>query len=162
VGKDGTIYCGSSDGNLYAINPNGSTNWAYYAQVSGGSPAIALDNTVYIGGYDYLYATTPSGTLKWKSEVATSSDSPIVDSDGTIYVGSGNWGELYAFHPDGSQKWVRDVPAGAADSTHPRLMVVFFTLLRTPYSPSIEKAPTFGGSAASMALQSSVTMAQST
>ena len=27
IGSDGTIYVGSSDENLYAINPDGSTKW---------------------------------------------------------------------------------------------------------------------------------------
>ena len=29
IGNDGTIYVGSRDKNLYAINPNGSKKWAF-------------------------------------------------------------------------------------------------------------------------------------
>ena len=29
VGRDGTIYFGSIDGRLYAVNPDGSTKWAF-------------------------------------------------------------------------------------------------------------------------------------
>jgi hypothetical protein len=58
IGADGTIYVGSLDNSLYAINPNGSLKWSY---TTGGavysSPAIGPDGTVYVGSYDgKLYA----------------------------------------------------------------------------------------------------------
>ena len=58
ISSDGTIYVGSMDDYLYALNPNGSLKWKFntgYGIVS--SPAIGSDGTVYVGSYDnYLYA----------------------------------------------------------------------------------------------------------
>jgi outer membrane protein assembly factor BamB len=67
IGADGTTYAGSSDGKLYAMNPDGSLKWSY---TNGGeihsSPAIRADGTIYIGNYDgKLYAINPDGSLKW-------------------------------------------------------------------------------------------------
>ena len=107
IGSDGTIYVGSGDYYLYAINPDGSLKWKYKTdyQISS-SPAIGSDGTIYVGSYDnYLYAINPDGSLKWKYKTGGGiSSSPAIDSDGTIYVGSLD-NHLYAIKPDGSLKW---------------------------------------------------------
>ena len=58
IGKDGTIYVGSWDHYLYAINPDGNLKWKFetgYRVKS--SPAIGKDGTIYVGsGDNYLYA----------------------------------------------------------------------------------------------------------
>jgi len=98
IGKDGTIYVGSSDGKLYAINPKGTLKWTY---ITGGgvvsSPAIGADGTIYVGSYDSnIYAINPDGTLKWSYNTGGAvHSSPAIGSDGTMYVGS-NDGKLYA------------------------------------------------------------------
>lgn len=50
IAADGTIYVGSSDDHLYALNPNGTLRWRY---PTGGeiwsSPAIGPDGTIYVG-----------------------------------------------------------------------------------------------------------------
>jgi hypothetical protein len=59
IGSDGTVYVGSKNEKLYAINgKSGVKLWEF---VTGGvvysSPAIGSDGTVYVGSYDYkLYA----------------------------------------------------------------------------------------------------------
>ena len=49
VGQDGTIYFGSADGNIYALNPDGTEKWhmAIGANIRS-SPAIA-DGLIYVG-----------------------------------------------------------------------------------------------------------------
>jgi outer membrane protein assembly factor BamB len=119
IGMDGTIYSGDADGNLYAINPDGSQKWVYAARGDRGSPAIGFDNTIYFEGANYLYAINPDGSLKWKFAVGDDGNftSPSVGPDGTIYLLSSQSAQLYALRPDGVQKWVRDVQPGmAADS----------------------------------------------
>ena len=108
IGSDGTIYVGSYNDYLYAINPDGTLKWRFkteWAIFHYSSPAIGSDGTIYIGSTDtYLYAINPDGTLKWRFE--TGSDiysSPAIGKDGTIYVGSGNY--LYAINSDGTLKW---------------------------------------------------------
>lgn len=107
IGKDGTIYVGSWDGNLYAFNPNSSRRWTF----PGGNwfhaaPAIGADGTIYAANLDHkLYALNPDGTKRW--EFLTAGEmytSPAVAADGTIYVGA-NGSRLYAINPIGTEKW---------------------------------------------------------
>jgi outer membrane protein assembly factor BamB len=50
IDKDGVIYCGSEDKNLYAINPDGSLKWIYNAgAIIYSTPAIASDGSILIG-----------------------------------------------------------------------------------------------------------------
>ena len=58
IASDGTIYVGSYDGYLYAINPDGTLKWRYQTGFwISSSPVIASDGTVYIGSRNYyLYA----------------------------------------------------------------------------------------------------------
>ena len=73
IGPDGTIYVGSNDKKLYAINPNGTRKWAFSTGgVVKSSPAIGPDGTIYVGSYNILdpyntklYAINPNGTRKW-------------------------------------------------------------------------------------------------
>ena len=113
IGADGTVYMGSLDNNLYAINPNGSLKWSY--ATGGGifsSPAIGADGTIYVGSRDNkLYAITDSGAtaaLKWSYATNGGIDSsPAIGADGTIYVGSNDL-KLYAITDSGATatfKW---------------------------------------------------------
>ena len=102
VGADGTIYIGSADDNLYAINPDGSMKWKFTtAGLVYSSPAVGADGTIYVGsGDDNLYAINPDGSLKWKFTTGGGvyQSSPAVGTDGTIYVGSDD-DNLYAINP---------------------------------------------------------------
>jgi len=107
IASDGTIYVGSYDHYLYAINPDGTLKWKH--QTAGNilsSPAIAGDGTIYVGSYDnYLYAINPNGTIKWEFETGDDvRSSPVIASDGTVYVGSSD-NYLYAINSDGTLKW---------------------------------------------------------
>jgi outer membrane protein assembly factor BamB len=126
IASDGTIYVGSYDNYLYAINPDGILKWRYQTgDHIYSSPAIASDGTIYVGSLDnYLYAINPDGTLKWRYQTGYWIwSSPAIASDGTIYVGSlDNY--LYAINPDGTLKWryqtgyrINSSPAIASDGT---------------------------------------------
>ncbi|BDU51056.1 hypothetical protein HLVA_16250 [Haliovirga abyssi] len=126
IGSDGTIYVGSSDNKLYAINPDGTLKWSYltgYWVTS--SPAIGSNGIIYVGSWDHrLYAINPDGTLKWSYLTGYRiSSSPTIGSDGTIYVGSRD-SNLYAINPDGTLKWsyltgnsINSNPAIGSDGT---------------------------------------------
>ncbi len=122
IDGDGTIYVGSHDGYLYAINPDGTQKWKVkigtpiekqkYGHLSSTSstPAIAQDGTIYLASRDQsFYAIDKYGKIKWKYAMGISFDSwasPVIGSDGTIYMTvSPPKGGLYAFNPDGSLKW---------------------------------------------------------
>ena len=135
VGADGTIYIGSEDNNLYALNPNGRhrLKWKFAApgaSTYGGvysSPAVGADGTIYVGAGVYVYALNPNGTqrhrMKWKFAIGYNEmASPVVGADGTIYVGSSD-NNLYALNPNGILKWKfaeaggLSCPAVGADGT---------------------------------------------
>jgi outer membrane protein assembly factor BamB len=107
IGSDGTVYVGSDDQNLYAINPDGTKKWSFLTEGHVySSPAIGSDGTIYVGSFDHrLYAIKPDGTLKWKYATGDSIySSPAIGSDGTVYVGSFDHA-LYAINPSGTMKW---------------------------------------------------------
>jgi len=118
IASDGTIYVGSDDFNLYAINADGSKKWACATgRRIDSSPAIGADGTIYVGSEGIaLCAINPDGTQKWAKTIGVNSNevsSPAVGTDGTIYIGAyingANYnqytGKLFAFSPDGTQKW---------------------------------------------------------
>jgi len=117
IGSDGTIYfVGGFSNALFAVNPDGTQKWLFFAGGGGGTPAIGLDNTVYFQAYTGLYAITPAGDMKWHQIVGGSGHftSPVLGPSGTIYLLSQQSGKLYALEPSGIQKWVRDLPGSPA------------------------------------------------
>lgn len=126
IGTDGTLYFGSEDSGLYALNPDGSLEWRYQAEDwIGGSAAVGPDGAVLFGCYDgRVYCLNPDGTLRWRFETGGEiSSSPAVDPDGNCYIGSGDR-KLYCLGPDGIRRWefetgdwVVSSPALAADGT---------------------------------------------
>ena len=105
IGSDGTVYVGSQDEKLYAIN--GKTGGKLWEFVTGGyvhsSPAIGSDGTVYVGSVDgKLYALNgKTGVKLWEFQTGSlvTSSSPAIGSDGTVYVGSRDK-KLYAIKTD--------------------------------------------------------------
>lgn len=104
IGSDGTIYFGSRDNHLYALNPDGSLKWRYnVGSFINSAPVIGADGTIYVLAFDHLYAFDPSGSLKWSYQAESRGYySPAIGQDGTIYFGAG---KLYALSPSGNIKW---------------------------------------------------------
>jgi len=126
IGKDGTIYFGTlkgfDEGEIIAVNPNGTKKWIYptgYYITS--DPAIGEDGTIYIGSGDsYLYAMNPDGTLKWRTKTGDYvKGPPSIAEDGTVYIGSFD-DYLYALNPtNGSKIWKCKV--GYGTETNPSI-----------------------------------------
>ncbi len=119
VGDDGTIYVGSTDGYLYAVNPNGTEKWSFETGSDiWGSVVIGPDGTLYFGSGDgYIYRLNPDGTEIWRFAMEDGTFStPALGADGTIYVGSLDK-NLYAINPNGTRKWA--FPTGGTISSSP-------------------------------------------
>lgn len=106
IGSDGTIYVGSYDGNIYALEDNGDSatlKWSFKTEGAvDGSPAVDGRGVIYIGSRDgYLYALNPDGTLHWKylADGAIES-SPAIDDSGRLYFGTFH-GTLYCIGEEG-------------------------------------------------------------
>jgi outer membrane protein assembly factor BamB len=116
VVDNNTVFFGSSDGNIYALDiTSGKKLWSYKTgDVVHSSPAV-YKGKVYVGGWDsFLYCLDAfSGKLIWKLPTGTDKNiwvmtgiqsSPAI-SDGTVYFGSRD-GNLYAADADsGKVKW---------------------------------------------------------
>jgi outer membrane protein assembly factor BamB len=82
IGADGTIYVGSGDNNLYAINPDGSQKWSFTTgDWVDSSPAIGADGTIYVGSDDgKLYAITEAPEPDPRCFIATAAyGTPMAD-----------------------------------------------------------------------------------
>ncbi len=111
-----TVYFGSSDGNLYALDGiNGKKRWAFKTNgIIHASPAV-YQGKVYIGSWDsFLYALdAATGKFEWKFETGKQpiyhllegiQSSPVC-ADGMVYFGSRD-GFFYALNAgDGKQVW---------------------------------------------------------
>jgi outer membrane protein assembly factor BamB len=112
----GTVYIGSSDGHVYALNAeSGSLAWKYKTgDIVHASPAVS-DGTVYIGSWDsWFYALDAgNGALRWRFKTGEDPDihnqqgmpssAAVVNS--VVYFGCRD-GHLYAVDArTGSKKW---------------------------------------------------------
>ena len=113
---NGSVYFGSGDGNVYAVDAgNGTLQWKYSTRdVVHASPAVA-GGIVYIGSWDStLYALdAESGQPKWSFKAG---DDPVIHNqvgfqsspavvDGTVYVGCRD-AHVYALDAaTGRKKW---------------------------------------------------------
>jgi outer membrane protein assembly factor BamB len=116
VAPNGTVYI-ISDSGLRAITNNGTvaaTKWILPG-VAGSNPALGVDGTLYLAGYDSLFAISAEGFVKWSYPIRTNSPSlpgnhgsPGIGFDNTIYV-EGD-AKLFAFDSSGLLKWSTDFP----------------------------------------------------
>ena len=108
VDSSGSIYFGSNDNKLYALNADGSSKWTFSSgNWIDSTPAIGSDGTLYVGSWDNkVYALNSSnGTKLWEYETNSFvTASPSLGADGRIYVGSKD-SIFYAFENNGSVAW---------------------------------------------------------
>ncbi len=111
IAKDGTVYVGSNDGNLYAVNGStGTANWAFSAGAAiESSPTIGTNGNIYFGADNgTVYALNPTtGGANWTfSTGGNVVSSPSLGNDGTVYVSSED-GNVYALNGVlGTENWV--------------------------------------------------------
>ena len=121
VGSDGTIYFGSLDKAIYAVNTVGTIKWRYetVGTVDGATPAIGSDGTVYVGSSDgVVYALNGStGAKKWQMTANSAiSSSAAIGRDGTIYVHDDT--ALFALSPDSTIKWTYPLNTSPSGGTY--------------------------------------------
>lgn len=105
VGRDGTVYVGSYDGGLYAVDAEGKVLWR--SSVGGAihaAPLVDSAGAVLVGARDRaLHALDRHGKPLWRVELGADVDSPpVVARRGLIYVGTDD-GELVALAPGGAR-----------------------------------------------------------
>ncbi len=116
---DGTVYIGSRDYNLYALDAEtGEKNWEYKAgSWVDSSPSIA-NGIVYAGSNDgYLYALdSDTGEKLWAYKTKYPVRSSAAIADGVVYFGSDDY-YLYALNAsDGTELWKHNTNSPAVSS----------------------------------------------
>lgn len=122
IGPDGTIYQGSWDKNLYAMNPDGSLKWTYTVEGALSYPVSMNEKgTIFVGAGDAhagedgnVYALKKDGTLKWTFDTSSSrAGTPAMTEDGLILVAAAP--ALYALNKSGELEWSVGEPGGDGD-----------------------------------------------
>ena len=121
ISPDGTtLYFGSNDSYLYAINKTDySQKWRYQCENAlESSPAIDSSGNIIIGDNNgILYSISSAGIMQW--ELNLSPSSPITKTitifNNIIYVGSPN-GNVYAVYTTGSVKWTYNINSAVTTS----------------------------------------------
>jgi eukaryotic-like serine/threonine-protein kinase len=114
---NGTVYFGSGDGNVYALDAGtGTVKWKFQTgDVVHASPAIA-DGTLFIGSWDSFFYALDASTGKEKWRFKTGEDHEISNqvgiqssaavTDGIVYFGCRD-SNLYALDAaTGEKKWI--------------------------------------------------------
>lgn len=112
VGADGTVYIGSDDSKLYALNGStGAVRWSRSLNLLvRSSPVISQNGTVYVGSDDdRLYAiNAASGAVRWSYKTGLDvRSSAAIGPSGIVYIGS-NDNNVYALTDLGTSaqlKW---------------------------------------------------------
>ena len=118
IGPNGVIYASYEDspyGSLYAYDQDGVEIWRSTIQPDA-QLVVGDDGTIYAVGYEEeslertLFALDPDGTVKWRKAHPYPDFHPAIGGDGTLYMVYGGDDKLGAINPDGSEKWIIDVP----------------------------------------------------
>lgn len=111
-----TVYFGSTDGNLYALNAdNGKLKWKFRTTGAIRSTPCIYDGIVYVGSWDqYIYAVDQkSGELVWKYKTKADAENhllegiqaSVVAENGLVFLGSRD-GFFYALDAKkGNLQW---------------------------------------------------------
>lgn len=94
LGDDGTIYFGSNDGNLYAVDSEGNERWRHHFgddtrnRFKNGL-TLGPDGTIYGADRFSVYAFDPNGEELWSTELDVRTrirTGPALSADGILYI----------------------------------------------------------------------------
>jgi outer membrane protein assembly factor BamB len=113
-----TIYSGTWDGFLLAVDTSGSIRWK--SQPFGGytsSPCVDSDGNIYVNAGGYCWAFDPDGRVRWKYPILGHFEpsSPSIGWNGSIYVVGIDI--LYALDYSGKFKWAYELKSVGGTET---------------------------------------------
>jgi peptide/nickel transport system permease protein len=125
IDKKGTIYVGSMQNKLIALNSDGSLAWeAELSAAPVGAPALGADGSIYVtDNHAGLTAFNPQGQQLWHyqpEQAGKPTRGPLSAEDGNIYflMEDAQQGDtLVALTADGSLRWSTATGTKAADTT---------------------------------------------
>jgi outer membrane protein assembly factor BamB len=104
---DGTIYFGSLDNQLYAVDTEGNERWKFQTGHRIVSDPVTANGMVFVGSSDrFVYAIdAATGGLVWRYETGDSVQAGPTYEDGVIHIGSRD-NTLYSLVADtGQLRW---------------------------------------------------------
>jgi outer membrane protein assembly factor BamB len=110
VVADDTVFVGSNDNSVYAIDLAGNKKWAFATEDLVEAPPLVLDGRVHVGSSDGLFYTLDAGTgdLLWKAEThdkILGSANYVRGKDGVTRVLVGSYDtRLYGFDAKTGQR----------------------------------------------------------
>lgn len=130
IGTNGTVYIGSNEGYLFALNPDLSFKWKWpnspLNASFNSSPALTADGKIIIGNENgNIYCLRDAGSFAeslWSYQVPSGEvfSSPAIDGGGYIYFADqSDSGFVYKLDPNGSRQW--SVATGAEVYSSPAL-----------------------------------------
>jgi outer membrane protein assembly factor BamB len=98
IALDGTVYVGSDDHILYALNPDGTSKWTWnFTTGVASQAAIGADGAIYVAIRNRLVSFLPAGAMRWDLTLGSEwLTAPSIGADGTVYVGGS---KFYAIGP---------------------------------------------------------------
>ena len=109
VGKDGSVYAGTTDGIVFAINPDGTERWSHEGMGMFLTAPLENEGIVYAGCCDdNLYAfDKDTGEKKWALKLSGEVRStPIMTPDGKTLIAKSDRNDLYGINPATSKiRW---------------------------------------------------------
>jgi outer membrane protein assembly factor BamB len=115
---DGTVYVGSLDEHLYALDlATGRQKWAYKAGPIK-APVSVRQGLVYVGDADGLFhcVDAATGTKRWTFETGAEITSGANFAGDNVLFGSGDE-TLYCLSPDGKRLWEFKIQGGPVNGT---------------------------------------------
>lgn len=126
ISADGTIYFGTTEGVLYAIDSFGTAKWTLPLEnYLRATPVIAQDGSLFVASGNSLRVISADGKILSKNNIGIGADcSPTLGPDGTIYVATSE-GKVLAFEgahgPLMNSPWPK-YQADIANTGNPRIL----------------------------------------
>ena len=116
IAADGTVYFSSTDGNFYALNPDGKERWRLHTGgATESSPVLDEKGNIYLAVNGVNVSISPDGKKRWDKVFPILIDaSPAVAASGLIYFAA-PWRNLQAVQPDGHQRWLMNVDTNVSN-----------------------------------------------
>lgn len=113
ITPNGLILLGDGEGDVYALNSNGTVAWSRQTDYLNAQLAVGNDGTILAAWSFGVDALNQDGSQKWHVGLsqAVISKGPTVAADGTVYIGDLS-GIIYAVSSKGQAIWTRTLDFG--------------------------------------------------
>lgn len=111
LGKDGTVYLGTADGTVQAVQPNGVLAWSFTVEGAvAWSPLVdAADHVVVATAARRLYAISANGLIAWQTRPPYHVTTELAPGPQSAFLFGASDGSLWAYSVHGTALWHAEV-----------------------------------------------------